>query len=162
MFRSWCCDLDRSVCRLDHGLDCRGWCLLGDHVALFLLGGQLVLGFLLLLLPLMKHRQLLDGDNTQQMTWRCIGGVHQADFDRVGSPWCHAKVRQGQAFASAQPNVDFLHHIAVLNSDRASKRCERLFPRDNRVAHHQLMDSLAFQIQGDVVTDSVGSDVVQG
>ena len=129
---------------------------------MILLGGQLVQRFLLLLLPLMQHRQLLDRDNTQQMTWRCIGGVHQTDFDGGGSPWCQAKIRQGQAFASAQPHVDLFDLSTLLNSDRASKRCERLFPRDNRVAHHQLMGSLAFQIQGDVVTDSVGSDVVQG
>ena len=97
----------------------------------------------------MQHPQLLDRDNTQQMTWRCIGGVNQADIDRVGSSWCQAKVSKRQDFASAKSHVYLIDHIALLNSDRASKRCEGLFPRDNRVAQHQLVGSLAFQIQGE-------------
>ena len=64
-------------------------------------GGQCLLSRLLLFLPLMQHCQLLDGDNTQQMTWRCIGVIHQAHLDGIAVTWFQAKVRQGETFAGA-------------------------------------------------------------
>ena len=115
-----------------------------------------------MLLSLVELSELSDWHNTEQMTWSGIGRVDQADLDGVTLIGRQLQVADGKAFTRSQADVHFMPVGALLNLDRAAKCREGLLTGHHGVTHHQLMGTVAGEVEGHVKPDAVGADVIEG